>query len=85
MFQSLFVDNRLQLLDVKETLKETKVILQRTYDEKFDRGVEIKRLKKELENSKKELSGVRNSKTYRIARAIGFPIRVARKLFRKRK
>lgn len=85
MFQSLFVDNRLQLLDVKETLKETKVILQRTYDEKFDRGVEIKRLKKELENSQKELSGVRNSKTYRIARAIGFPIRVARKLFRKRK
>lgn len=50
--------------------------LQITYGEKFERGLEIKRLKKELENIKK-------SKTYRLARVIGFPIRVLRKAVEK--
>lgn len=50
--------------------------LQITYDEKFERGVEIKRLKKEIE-------GIKKSKTYRLARWIGFPIRFIRKIIRK--
>lgn len=50
--------------------------LQITYGEKFDRGVEIKRLKRELE-------AVKSSETWRLARLIGFPVRVFRKAVRK--
>lgn len=50
--------------------------LQITYGEKFDRGVEIKRLKKEI-------SSIKKSKTYRLARIIGAPIRMLRKIKRK--
>ena len=60
--------------------------------EKFDRGVEIKKLKKELAETRKELtktqkklSGIQYSTTYRVARVIGFPIRMIRKLFKKAK
>ena len=50
--------------------------LQITYGEKFDRGVEIKRLKKEI-------SSIKKSKAYRLARIIGAPIRMLRKIKRK--
>lgn len=50
--------------------------LQITYREKADRGIEIKRLTRELE-------GIKRSKTYRLARVIGFPVRTLRKTFRK--
>lgn len=43
--------------------------LQITYGEKYDRGLEIKRLTKELETIKK-------SRSYRLARIIGFPVRM---------
>lgn len=47
--------------------------LQLTYKEKYDRGLEIKRLKKEVASIKK-------SRTYRLARIIGFPVRMLRKI-----
>ena len=50
--------------------------LQVTYGEKYDRGLEIKRLKKELETVKK-------SRSYRLARLIGLPVRVFRKMLKK--
>lgn len=50
--------------------------LQITYGEKYERGLEIKRLKQELE-------GIRNSRTYRLARLIGFPVRIFRKALRR--
>ena len=50
--------------------------LQITYGEKYDRGLEIKRLKKELEE-------VKSSETYRLARLIGLPVRIFRRIFRK--
>ena len=92
IFYALFIENQRQLTDVKETMKETKRILQRTYDEKFDRGVEIKQLKKELAETRKELTktqkkltGITHSITYRAARIIGSPIRMIRKLLRRTK
>ena len=52
----------------------------------------IKKLKKELAETRKELtktqkklSGIQYSTTYRVARVIGFPIRMIRKLFKKAK
>ena len=66
--------------------------LQITYGEKFDRGVEIKKLKKELAETKKELtktqkklSGIQYSATYRVARVIGFPIRMIANFSKKRR
>lgn len=66
--------------------------LQITYGEKFDRGVEIKELKKELAETRKELTktqkkltGITHSITYRTARIIGSPIRMIRKLLRRTK
>ena len=50
--------------------------LQITYDEKFERGLEIKRLKKEI-------STIKKSRSYRIARIIGFPIRFFKKIVKK--
>ncbi len=50
--------------------------LQITYKEKYDRGLEIKRLKKELE-------AIRMSETYRLAGMIGFPVRIFRKIIKK--
>lgn len=50
--------------------------LQITYDEKFERGLEIKRLKKEIASIKK-------SRSYRLARMIGFPVRCFRKILNK--
>lgn len=50
--------------------------LQITYDEKYERGLEIKRLKKQVEDIKK-------SETYRLARIIGSPIRIARRFLKK--
>lgn len=50
--------------------------LQITYKEKYDRGLEIKRFQRELEE-------IKNSETYRLARVIGFPVRVIRKIIRK--
>jgi hypothetical protein len=50
--------------------------LQLTYREKYERGLEIKRLKKEL-------ASIRESRTYRLARAIGFPLRILRKIKKK--
>lgn len=50
--------------------------LQITYKEKYDRGLEIKRLNKELDSVKK-------SRTYRLARLIGLPVRTARKIIKK--
>lgn len=78
MFYELFVESERQLADVKETLIETKRILQRTYDEKFDRGVEIKRLNKQIQ-------GIKKSRTYRLARFFGFPIRVLKRIKKKMK
>lgn len=46
--------------------------LQITYGEKYDRGLEIKRLKKELDSIKK-------SRSYKLARFIGFPVRLLRR------
>lgn len=56
-----------------EQRQEKQRILQRTYDEKFDRGVEIKRLKKQIASIKK-------SRTYRLARLLGAPVRFVRKI-----
>lgn len=50
--------------------------LQITYGEKYERGLEIKQLKKELES-------VRKSRTYRLARMMGLPVRIFRKLVKK--
>lgn len=50
--------------------------LQITYDEKFERGLEIKRLKKELE-------AIKRSETYRAARVIGFPVRALRRVLKR--
>ena len=47
--------------------------LQITYDEKYNRGLEIKQLKKELES-------IKNSKCYKLSRIIGLPIRWFRKI-----
>ena len=52
--------------------------LQITYQEKYDRGLEIKRLKKELE-------AIKSSETYRLARVIGFPVRALRRALRRLK
>ena len=50
--------------------------LQITYGEKYDRGIEIKRLKKEIESIKK-------SRTYKLARWMGAPVRIFRKLVKR--
>ncbi len=50
--------------------------LQITYDEKFERGIEIKRLKKEL-------TRIKRSRSYRLARIIGTPVRLVRKIKKK--
>ena len=50
--------------------------LQITYKEKYDRGLKIKCLEQELE-------AIRGSETYRLARVIGFPVSVFRKIIRK--
>jgi glycosyltransferase involved in cell wall biosynthesis len=50
--------------------------LQQTYAEKYERGLRIKQLEKELK-------GVRKSRTYRLARMIGAPVRLARKIWKK--
>lgn len=66
---------------LQRTYKEKSEInrkLQITYGEKYDRGLEIKKLKKEI-------SGIRNSKTYCLARMIGWPVRIIRKLMKKNK
>lgn len=52
--------------------------LQITYQEKYDRGLEIKRLKKELE-------AIKSSETYRLARVIGLPVRALRRALRRLK
>lgn len=49
--------------------------LQVTYGEKYERGIKIKKLKKQIES-------IKRSKTYRLARIIGYPLRALRKLFR---
>ena len=49
--------------------------LQITYGEKYDRGLQIKSLEKEL-------AAVKASRTYRLARIIGFPVRLFRKFKR---
>ena len=56
--------------------------LQQTYSEKFDRGVEIKELKQINRELKKKIDGIKGCKTYRLARCIGFPVRMWRKLIR---
>jgi hypothetical protein len=50
--------------------------LQITYGEKFERGLEIKRLKQE--NAR-----IRQSESYRLARIIGYPVRVLRRILKK--
>lgn len=49
--------------------------LQITYGEKYERGLEIKRLKRQIADIKK-------SETYRLARVIGSPIRLLRRLWK---
>ncbi|MGN1166530.1 MAG: glycosyltransferase family 2 protein [Lachnospiraceae bacterium] len=50
--------------------------LQITYGEKYDRGLEIKRLKKEIASIKK-------SRSYKLARIIGFPVRLVKRILNK--
>ena len=50
--------------------------LQITYGEKYDRGLEIKRLRKELDSVKK-------SKSYKLARFISFPVRLLRRVIKR--
>ena len=50
--------------------------LQITYGEKYDRGLEIKRLKKELDSVKK-------SRSYKLARFISFPVRLLRRVIKR--
>lgn len=52
--------------------------LQITYKEKYDRGLKIKSLEKEL-------ASVKASRTYRLARIIGFPVRFLRKIMKRAK
>ena len=52
--------------------------LQITYGEKAERGVEIKELNKQIED-------IKNSRTYRLARLFGAPVRFLRKLTGKKK
>ncbi|MCI5525624.1 MAG: glycosyltransferase [Dorea sp.] len=64
---------------LQQTYKEKSEInkkLQITYGEKYDRGLEIKRLNERIE-------GIQNSKTYRLARWIGTPMRLLRKIIKK--
>jgi glycosyltransferase involved in cell wall biosynthesis len=51
--------------------------LQITYGEKYERGIEIKRLKRRIVS-------IQNSKTYKLARIIGFPVRMLRNMRKKR-
>lgn len=50
--------------------------LQITYREKYERGLKIKSLEKEL-------ASVKKSRSYRLARIIGFPVRMFRKMVKK--
>jgi hypothetical protein len=50
--------------------------LQVTYREKYERGLEIKWLKNEL-------ASIRESRTYKLARAIGLPVRLLRRIKKK--
>ena len=52
--------------------------LQITYGEKAERGVKIKELNKQIED-------IKNSRTYRLARLFGVPVRFLRKLTGKKK
>ena len=66
---------------LQQTYKEKSEInrkLQITYGEKYDRGLQIKSLEKEL-------AAVKRSRTYRLARIIGFPVRMLRKLRKRMK
>lgn len=66
---------------LQQTYKEKSEInrkLQVTYGEKYDRGLQIKSLEKEL-------AAVRNSRSYRLARLIGSPVRFLRKIMKKMK
>lgn len=75
------VGERTQLKEkLQQTYDEKSEInrkLQITYKEKYDRGIEIKNLNQKIES-------IRNSKTYRLARIIGFPVRLFRKMIRKK-
>ena len=63
---------------LQQTYKEKSEInrkLQITYGEKYDRGLRIKSLEKEL-------ASLKRSRSYRLARLIGFPVRCFRKLIK---
>ena len=63
---------------LQQTYKEKSEInrkLQITYGEKYDRGLRIKSLEKEL-------ASLKSSRSYRLARLIGFPVRCFRKLIK---
>jgi len=50
--------------------------LQVTYGEKFDRGIRIKSLEKEL-------ASIKDSRSYRLARVMGFPFRFFRRMMKR--
>ncbi len=50
--------------------------LQVTYGEKYDRGLKIKSLEKEI-------ASIKRSRSYRLARLIGFPVRCFRKIVKR--
>lgn len=63
---------------LQRTYKEKSEInrkLQVTYGEKYDRGVRIKSLEKEL-------ASIKRSRSYKLARLIGFPVRCFRKILK---
>ena len=56
------------------------------YEHKIEKlKKELAETRKELTKAQKKLSGIQYSATYRVARVIGFPIRMIRKLFKKAK
>ena len=76
----LFVENdSVNYVKLQRTYAEKSEInrkLQITYGEKYERGLKIKGLEKELASIKK-------SRSYRLARMIGFPVRIFRKMIDK--
>lgn len=68
------IDRKLQRTYAEKS--EINRTLQITYGEKYDRGLEIKRLKKEL-------ASIKTSRSYKLARIIGYPVRFLRRVKKK--
>lgn len=65
--------------NVRREKNEIYAKLKITYDEKFERGLEIKALKKENAKLKKQIKSLRRSETFKLGKIIMFlPVRLKR-------